>query len=195
MAGSNIITCEGRFSFVNVFKPQKDDDGNDRYGLTFLFPDPKTLSGAALAEYEACIKALKADAARAAKEKWGDKIPTNLRSPFRDQGEKQYEGYVPGAIFINATSRQKPGVVDAQVQDIIDPSQLYSGAYGRISVRAFAYDQKGNRGVAFGLQNVQKTRDGEPLGGRTRPQDDFKPIADVGGDAAATANGASGLFD
>ena len=163
----NIMTPEFRVSFPNVFRPQKPlKDGDEpKYGMTMLFPKGADLSK------------LKAAAKEAIKEKWGDKPPKNLRSPFRDQGEKEFDGYEDGAIFITATSKQKPGLVDASVQPIIDESEFYPGCYARATIRAFAYDKAGNRGVAFGLQNVQKTRDGDPLGGRTRPENDFEPVA------------------
>lgn len=171
---SNIITPEFRVSFANCFRPQKPMAGSTnepKYGLTMLFKKGEDLSK------------LKAAAEAAVKEKWGANPPKNLRTPFRDAGEKDYDGYEPGAIFVTATSKQKPGLVDADLNDIIDESEFYSGCYARASVRAFAYDANGNRGVAFGLQNVQKLRDGDPLGGRTRPEDDFEPVGSGAGAA------------
>lgn len=184
----NVITPEFRVSFPYVFRPQKPmEEGKDpKYSITMLFPKGADLSK------------LKAAAKEAAVEKWGadqSKWPKNLRLPFRDQGEKELDGYEAGAIFVTATSKQKPGLVNARNEDIINDSDFYAGCYARASVRAFAYDKAGNRGVAFGLQNIQKLRDGDPLGGRTRPQDDFEPVADAElGEATATA-GAGGIFD
>lgn len=181
-----VITPEFRVSFPNVFrtaKPMAGATGDPKYTLTMLFAKDADLSK------------LKAAAKEAATEKWGAdqaKWPKNLRQPFRDQGEKEFEGWEAGGIFITATSKQKPGLVDAQVQDIIEESGFYAGCYAKASVRAFAYDTAGNRGVAFGLGNVQKTRDGEPLGGRSMPTDDFEPVA--GGTSTATA-GAGSIFD
>jgi len=179
-----LITPEFRVSFAHVFRPQPalDPAGKPKYGLTMLFPVGADLSK------------LKQAAAWAATEKWGDKLKDlnfakRLRSPFRDQGEKEYEGYVKGAIFINATAQQKPGLVDAQVQPIIEESQFYSGCYAIANVNFFAYEQKGNVGIGCGLNNVQKRRDGEPLGGRMNPEQVFVPAdpSPVAGGAAATA--------
>lgn len=159
-----VMTPEFRVSFPAVFKPKRqkgDATSEPKYGLTMLFPKGADLSK------------LKAAAQEAVREKWGDKPPKNLRSPFRDQGEKEYEGYEEGAVFVSASSKQKPGLVDRQRQDIIDETEFYPGCYARATIRAFAYDNNGNKGVAFGLNNVQKLRDGDPLGGRTRAQDDF----------------------
>lgn len=178
----NVITGKFRVSFPNIFRPQKamanSPNQEPKYGLTMLFP------------LGADLTALKNAAKQAAVEKWGadsTKWPKNLRLPFRDQGEKEFEGYEKGAIFITATSRQRPGLVDQKRQDIIEEKDFYPGCYARASVRAFAYDTNGNRGVSFGLQNVQKLADGEPLGGRTRPTDDFEPVAEEVGSAVQSA--------
>jgi hypothetical protein len=167
----NVITGKFRVSFPYVFRPGKamNPGAEPKYSLTMLFPKDADLSK------------LKAAATAAATEKWGldqTKWPKGLRNPFRDQSEKEFEGYEKGCIFITATSKQRPGLVDAKLQDIIEEKDFYPGCYARASVRAFAYDQTGNRGVSFGLQNVQKLADGEPLGGRTRPTDDFEPVMD-----------------
>lgn len=165
----NVMTPEFRVSYPNLLEPRLNDlNGKMEFSLVALFPKGADLSS------------LKGAAQAAIVEKWGadkTKWPKNLRSPFRDQGEKESEGYEAGAIFINMKSNQRPGVVDANVKPIIDPSQVYAGCYGRATVRAFAYDQKGNRGVSFGLQNFQKTRDGESLSGRMKPEQEFEPIA------------------
>lgn len=178
MASENVMTPEFRVSFPNVFRPGKalQEGAKPKYSLTMLFPKGADLSK------------LKAAAKGAAVDKWGadeKKWPKNLRLPFRDQGEKEFEGYEEGAIFINATSSNKPGLVDSQVQDIIEEHEFYPGCYARATVRAFAYDQAGNRGISFGLQNVQKTKDGEPLGGRTRPSDDFEAVGEGASEGAS----------
>lgn len=181
----NVMTPEFRVSYPFVFRPNKpmDDKGTPKFSVTMLFPKGADLSK------------LKKAAEQAAIDKWGkDKIPKNLRTPFRDQGEKESEGYEAGAVFVTATSKQKPGLVDSQTNDIIDETQFYAGCYARATVRAFAYDTAGNKGVAFGLQNVQKLRDGESLSGRLKPQDEFEPVADADAADTAGAAGAAGLF-
>ena len=170
---TKVMTPKFRVSFSNVFRPGKvlEEGKEPKYGLTLLFPKGADLS------------ALKAAAQEAVTDKWGTdktKWSKNLRTPFRDQGEKDFEGYEDGAIFINATSKQKPGLVDQNTQDIIDESEFYSGCYARATINAFTYDVKGNKGVAFGLNNVQKLGEGDPLGGRCKPQDDFEPVEDDG---------------
>ena len=173
----NIMTPEFRASFVNVFRPGKPvQEGQEpKYSIVLLFEPGLDLSKPAYGT----LVSLKQAAMDAIVDKWGpDKVswPTGLRLPFRKQGEKKYDGYTEGGIYMTSTSKQKPGLVDASNTDIIDEHEFYSGCYARATVRAFAYDKAGNRGVAFGLQNVQKLRDGDPLSGRMKAQDEFSPV-------------------
>jgi len=184
--GGNVVSPKARASFVNIFRPGKTlEPGQEpKYSITLLFPK------------DADLALLKKMAQEALAEKFGEaklKDPAfqkRLRSPFRDQGEKAFEGYEAGAIFVTATSKQRPGIVDGRGGDVIEEREVYSGCYVRASLRAFAYDQKGNVGVAFGLQNVQKLADGDPLGGRARPEAEFVPVEEE-----AATEGAGGLFD
>lgn len=173
MSANNVMTPQFRVSFPNVFRPGRpmQEGAEPKYGVAMLFPKGADLSKLKAAAQAACVEMWGADQA-----KW----PKNLRSPFRDQGEKapEWAGYEPGAIFVTATSKTRPGLVDAQVQDIIEEKDFYPGCYARATVNAFCYDKAGNRGVSFGLNNVQKLADGEPLGGRTRATDDFEAVAD-----------------
>lgn len=190
---ANINTPVFRVSYPNVFKAKKNDlNGKDEFSIVALFKKGEDLS------------ALKAAAQKAITDKWGPdkaKWPTNLRSPFRDQAERAKEvdgkrilpaGHEEGAIFINLKSSQRPGVVDQNVQDILDESLFYAGCWARASVNAYAYDQKGNKGVSFGLGNIQKVRDGDPLGNRARPEQDFAPIADTS--TGTTPEDATSIF-
>jgi hypothetical protein len=187
---ANVTTPKFRVSYPNVFKAKKNDlNGQEEFSLVALFPKGADLS------------ALKKAAQEAVVEKWGSdpkKHPKNLRSPFRKHEEKQYEndsgqtvyppGMEEGGIFLNLKSKQRPGIVDQNVQDILVESEFYAGCYARATVRAYAYDNKGNAGVAFGLQNIQKMAEGDPLGSRTKAQDDFAPIAGAGTSEGASAD-------
>lgn len=178
-SSGNIITPEFRVSYPYVFKPNKPMQAGSeaKYSISMLFDN------------DADLALLKQAAKEAVAEKWGANPPKNLRSPFRDQGEKDGAGYVEGNIFITASSKTKPGLIDANNADIIDESDFYPGCYARATVRAYAYDQNGNRGVSFGLQNVQKLREGEPLGGtRAKAADEFEA---VGG---GTSSGSGDIF-
>ena len=89
--------------------------------------------------------------------------------PFLLMDQEEYEN----CYFLNASSNQKPGIIDADKNEIMDQSEFYSGCYGRASLNFFAFNQAGNRGIGVGLNNVQKLADGEPLAGRNRAEDDF----------------------
>ena len=167
----NLITPEFRAAFISVFKATsvKNEDGTTnkpKYSVRACFPPTAKLD------------ALKKEAQLAAQDKWGDKIPKTLRSPFRTN-EELVIGIEDDWIIMtfSANEDRRPGIVDAKLQDIIDDSDVYSGAWYRAQVRAFAYENAGNKGVAFGLQNVQKLRDDDPLGrGRIPASKAFEPV-------------------
>jgi hypothetical protein len=130
---------------------------------------------------------LKKEAELAAKEKWNDKIPKTLRSPFRTNEELENPIVGIGDDWVimsfSANEDRRPGIVDAKNQDIIDDADVYSGAWYRAQVRAFAYETAGNKGVSFGLQNVQKIKDDDPLGnGRIPASKAFEPVEGATGD-------------
>lgn len=181
------VTPEFRVSYPSVFAARFNAlSKKEEYSVVALFPKGADLSKLKKAAQEALIEKFGADST-----KW----PKNLRTPFRDQSERAKEvdgkmvmpnGYEEGAIFINIKGKQKPAVVDQKLQPIIDESEFYAGCYALASVSVYAYDFAGNTGVAFGLGNIQKSKDGEPLGGRTTPEMDFAPI-DMPVDANASS--------
>jgi hypothetical protein len=158
-----VLTPEFRVSFPSVFEPSAFEDQTSKYKITMLFDKKADLSK---------IKELMNNAIN---DKWQNR-PGGLRNPLRDGSEKpELDGY-KDTIFCNATSKIKPGLVDVNVQAIINQEDFYAGCYARASITAYAYDKAGNKGVAFGLQNIQKIREGEPFSGRVKAEDDFKPI-------------------
>jgi len=191
MPTNSLITPEFRAAFISVFRAtsMKNADGSvskAKYSIRAAFPPAAKLD------------ALKKEAEGVAREKWGDKIPKTLRSPFRVNEE--LENPVAGIgddwviMTFSANEDRKPGIVDAKVQDIIDDADVYSGAWYRAQVRAFAYENAGNKGVSFGLQNVQKLRDDDPLGnGRIPASKAFEPV-DVPESASANGKTATSIF-
>jgi len=181
MAVAPLNTPRFRGSYINVFKARKNDlNGKDEYSLVALFPKGADLSALKKAAEAAIIAKLGAD-----KTKW----PKGMRNPIRDQAEREKDGKLPdgheaGAFFINLKSTERPGVVDANVQDIMEERDVYSGAWYIANVRPYYYDQKGNKGVSFGLLNLQKVADGDPLGGRVRPTDAFKAVEGAAAESA-----------
>lgn len=190
----NIMTPEFRVSFPYVFRPQKAmEAGKDpKYSLVMLFA-----KGDKLPKLAAAVNKILTEKFGTDKTKW----PKNITMPFRDQGEKSMGGYEAGGVFITPTSKQKPGLVDASNNDIIDEAEFYSGCYARATVRPFYYEVKGEnggvmkRGVSFGLQNIQKLRDGEPLSGRLKAQDEFEPVAGAVMEQTASDGGAMDLLN
>lgn len=160
-----------RWSYANVWKPKTDDNGNEKYSVSLIIPktDTKTIEkvkAAIRAAYEQG-KSILAN---------GNDVPDfdEIHNPLRDgDKERKKDKAYANSYFINANSTRKPGIVDADKEDILDHSEVYSGCYGRASINFFAYCKKGNKGIACGLNNLQKIRDGEPLGGKSCAEDDF----------------------
>lgn len=162
----SFITPEFRAGFISVFKTtsSKNADGTQgkpKFSVRALFPPTTDMSR------------FKKDAEQVVKDKWGDKIPKNLRSPFRVNEE--LDNPVAGigddwiVMTFSANEDRRPGLVDRNLQNIIDEADVYSGAWYRAQVRAYAYETAGNKGASFGLQNLQKMKDGDPLGGGRTP--------------------------
>jgi len=101
----------------------------------------------------------------------------DIKLPLRD-GDKKDDPNYQGYWYVNANSTTKPGVVDADCNPILDTSELYSGIIGRASITFYAFNSSGNRGIACGLNNLQKLKDGTPLGGHSRAEDDFANLDD-----------------
>lgn len=151
-----------RLSYVNVFTPrQQEGSDTPKFSVCIMFPkadkELKALFDAAISE------TAKADAA-----KWGGKIPSNLKTPIRDGDTEKDTSEQPefkGMYFFNASSTRKPGVLDVNGFEMMDPAELYSGCWARVSVNFFGYNSNGNRGIGAGLNNIMKLKDDERLGG------------------------------
>lgn len=160
-----IVPC--RFSYLHCWEPDSVNGGEPKYSVSAIIPksDTKTINA---------IKAAIEQAKKDSLSKWGGKVPGNLHLPLRDGDiDRPDDEAYAGCYFFNANSRQAPQVVDAKVQKIIDQSEVYSGCYGKISVTFYGYNSNGNRGIAAGLGNIQKLKDGESLGGRSNAEDEF----------------------
>ena len=160
-----IIPC--RFSFLHCWEPDSVNGSEPKYSVSAIIPksDTKTI---------AAINAAVENAKKESISKWGGKIPANLKLPLRDGDiDRPDDEAYAGCYFLNANSRQAPQVVDALVKPILDQNEVYSGCYGKISVTFYGYNSNGNRGIAAGLGNIQKLRDGESLGGRVKAEEEF----------------------
>ncbi|RGU84257.1 DUF2815 family protein [Ruminococcus bromii] len=171
MANTNVstkvVTGEVRFSYVNVFEPKSINGSDEKYSVSLLIDkrDTKTI--------EAIERAIEA-AKQAGVAKFGGKIPPVLKLPLRDgDAERPDDENYAGKMFVNANCKTKPGLIEKNGMEIINTAEFYSGCYGKASVTFYAFNSNGNKGIACGLNNIMKTRDGEPLGGRSRAVDDF----------------------
>ena len=167
-----IITGKVRFSYANVWEPKSINGGEPKYSVSIIIPktDKETLK-----KINVAIEAAK----NAGTAKFGDKLLNNFKTPLRDGDvdRAEDEAYA-GSYFINANSIMKPGIVDKSVQAITDQSQFYSGCYGRASLVFYAYNSEGNKGIACGLQNLQKLEEGEILSGHSSAEEDFEDVED-----------------
>jgi hypothetical protein len=157
---------------VNAWEPKSINGGAPKYSVSLIIPksDTKTIEkiqAAIQAAYEEGQSKLKGN---------GKSVPalTVLKTPLRDgDAERPDDEAYADSYFVNANSGTAPGIVDADRQPIIDRSEVYSGVYGRASINFYAFNSNGNKGIACGLNNLQKIKDGEPLGGKSRAEDDF----------------------
>jgi hypothetical protein len=161
-----------RWSYCNAWEPKSINGGAPKYSVSLIIPksDTKTIEkiqAAIQAAYEEGQGKLKGN---------GKSVPalSVLKTPLRDgDAERPDDEAYADSYFVNANSGTAPGIVDADRNPIIDRSEVYSGVYGRASINFYAFNSNGNKGIACGLNNLQKIRDGEPLGGKTRAEDDF----------------------
>ena len=161
-----------RWSYVNAWEPKSINGGTPKYSVSLIIPksDTKTIEkiqAAIQAAYDEGQGKLKGN---------GKSVPalSVLKTPLRDgDAERPDDEAYADSYFINANSGTAPGIVDADRQSILDRSEVYSGVYGRASINFYAFNSNGNKGIACGLNNLQKIKDGEPLGGKSRAEDDF----------------------
>ena len=166
-----------RWSYANVWEPKSINGGTEKYSVSLIIPksDKKTL--------DAINKAVDA-AIEEGIGKFGGKKPNKaaIKLPLRDGDVERDDEAYKNAFFLNANSTTPPQIVDQNVNPILDRSEVYSGVYARVSINFYAFNSNGNKGVACGLGNIQKVRDGQPLGNRSSAADDFTAIEDSSDD-------------
>lgn len=166
---TKVITGKNtRLSYFHGWEPTSINGGPERYSVSVLIPkdDKETVE----AINDAVDAAIEEGIA-----KFGGKKPNKaaIKLPLRDgDTEREDEAYA-GHWFINANSKTAPQIVDKAVKPILDRDEVYSGCYARVSLNFYAFNSNGNKGIACGLGNIQKIRDGESLGGRSSATDDF----------------------
>lgn len=169
---TKIVTGVVRWSYVNVFEAKSINGGAEKYSISLIIPktDTKTINaikGAVEAAYKEGAAKLKGN---------GKTVPAlaAIKTPLRDgDAERPDDEAYKNSYFLNANSNIAPGIVDVNRQRIIERSEVYSGCWGRASINFFVYNSSGNKGIGVGLNNLQKIRDDEPLGGRATAEQDF----------------------
>ena len=161
-----------RLSYTHVFTkyaPDGDTD-NGKYMTNVLIPKSEKQTVKALQQ------AIEAAKKAGIVSKWGGKEPKNLERPLRDGDTDKDDEVYEDCFFINAKSSTRPGICDKNKNAIVDEEEIYSGVYAYVSVSFYPYDKNGNRGIACGLNNIMKFKDGERLGGKTSAENDFADI-------------------
>lgn len=172
--GTKVTTGKVRLSYAHLFEAHAIDGNDPKFSVSVIIPKSDKVT----------LQAIK-DAVDEAKElgksrlvsKQGGQIPANLKTPLRDGDEERPDDDAyKNCYFLNASSKNKPGVVDQDVQPVLDATEVYSGCYGRLTINFYAFSASGNKGIAAGLGNVQKLAEGEPLGGFTSAASDFDSV-------------------
>ena len=166
-----------RWSYANVWEVKSINGGTPKFSVSLIIPksDKETL--------DAIKKAIEAAYKEGEAKLKGNSrtVPAlnSIKLPLRDGDvERPDDEAYANSYFINANSATAPGIVDADVNPILDRSEVYSGVYGRVSITFYAFNSNGNRGIACGLNNLQKIRDGKPLGSRASAESDFGDLSD-----------------
>ena len=167
-----------RFSFCHIWEPKSINGGEPKYSMSVIIPkdDEETV-----ARMNSAIEAAYREGESKLKGKGALPPLSAIHTPLRDGDlDRPDDPAYAGCWFLNANSDRAPGIVDAKAQPILDRSEVYSGCYGRVSLSFFAFNMNGNRGIACGLNNIQKLRDGEPLGGQLSAEQEFAGFGDDG---------------
>ncbi len=167
-----------RFSYANIWEAKSINGGAPKFSVSLIIPKSDTRT---VEKIKAAIEAAYKEGESKLKGN-GRSVPalSAIKNPLRDgDTERPDDEAYANSYFINANSATAPGIVDANCNPILERSEVYSGVYGRASISFYAFNSNGNKGIACGLNNLQKIRDGEPLGGRTRAEDDFATEAEA----------------
>jgi len=164
-----VVPC--RISFANIWEPKSINGSEEKYSVSCLIPKSDK---ATLAKIHKAIEAAKEDAKG---KKWGGKITPNIKLPMHDGDiDRPDDENYAGHMYFNATSKDAPQIVDRKVQPILDPMECGSGDYCNVSVNFYGFAASGNKGIAAGLGNIQKVKDGERLAGRASAASDFTEV-------------------
>lgn len=170
---AKIVFGPCRLSFVHLFEKYnyggKDEDG--KYSTVVLIPKSEKETVAAIK------RAIEAAKEQAQAGKWHGKKPLKMDYPLHDGDTEKEDEDFAGHYYLNAKCSTRPGVCDKNRQPITDEEEIYSGVWAYVSVTFFGFDTSGSKGVACGLNNVMKFKDGDRMGGRVSAEADFDGIS------------------
>ncbi|MBC3179375.1 DUF2815 family protein [Corynebacterium lujinxingii] len=187
------VKAQGRLSYPNLFTARAaNETAKPKYGATLLIPKTDT---ATVERIQAAIDAAVKDGIERRIFKGAVDPSRSKYPPLRDgdtpkdDGSERGEEFA-GHWFISAKApgdKPRPAVVDANVQPVMDESEIYAGCYVNMFVEFYAYENSGNKGIAASLRGTQFVRDGDRLGGETLEAEDmFSAVA--GADTASSAD-------
>ena len=169
---TRVVTGEVRFSYCHIWEPEAIEAGGDpKYSLSVLIPKSDTET---IQRINAALSAVLVVGKAKLAGKTGTINTATLKLPTRDgDAERPDDEAYRGHYFVTVNSKMKPEIVDEFSNPIINQSEVYSGCYGRVSINFYAFDFKGKKGIAAGLGNIQKLRDGTSLAGGVSAAEDF----------------------
>jgi hypothetical protein len=172
---TTVNTPKGQIAFPKVFRPEMNDAGKENYSCTVLVDNKEDISN------------IKAMVKEVATEKWGAKLPKPLGLPFKDGNEKDLEKYpnFENKIVLSAKTQFQPQLIDERREEILDETAFYAGCEGRMAVSAYAWSYRGTNGVSLNLVALQKTGEGERIGGRRNAVDLFDAVESTEADVAS----------
>jgi len=179
--GVKLTTPRFRVSFPHLHEPAGMEGQEKKYSVVMLFAKDSDMSWAKNAITTCMTERFGSD-----KAKW----PKGLKNPIRDGDDKEspLSGYADH-FYVTARGKDKPGCVDAKLNDIIDVrSEVYAGCYARATVAFYFYDKAGNKGIGVALNNLQKLGDGEKFSGKADAKSDFDAAPE---EAAANGTGSA----
>jgi len=176
-SATKVVTGRVRLSYVHAFEPFSNTEGQEpKFSVVLLIPKSDR---ATIAKLRA---AQQAALAGAADRLFGGKVPKVFKDTLHDgdtEADLDRNPEYADHWYMSVSSKTRPGIVDQDVNPILDSTEVYSGCYARVSINCFAYSTSGNKGVSFGLNHIQKMGDGDFLGGRSKAEDDFDAVDDV----------------
>lgn len=168
---SSSIVIPARLSYLHVWAPHamKPTD-KAKYRAALLIDKKDT---ATVAKIQKAIEEAK-ELGKTRVKDWAGKIPKVLKEIFRDGDAEKDDPNYAGHYFINATSDYQPGVLDSNKEEMLDKTKLYSGCFAKVDINFYGYYANGSAGIACGLNNIMKVKDGPSLAGKRSATEAFK---------------------